>query len=349
MSGFDPKLHPHRRFNPLIRDWVLVSPHRTQRPWQGQVEAAAGDRLEPYDPQCYLCPGNARAGGVHNPKYEGTFVFDNDFAALKTDGPAGEIREKDLLLAVSERGRCRVVCFSPRHDLTLARMDVADILRVVESWSSEFQSLSSQPNIQSVQIFENRGAIMGCSNPHPHGQIWANETIPDELAKELISFGEYFEKHRSGLLEDYLKLELEKQERIVAANAEFVALVPFWATWPFEIMVISRRRVSCLTEFDDSEKKGLADILSQVTIRYDNLFKTSFPYTMGFHQVTPERGNAAAFHFHAHFYPPLLRSATVKKFMVGYEMLAMPQRDITPEAAASHLKQLPAVHYLASN
>ena len=248
MNSFDLKIHPHRRFNPLTREWVLVSPHRTQRPWQGQVEAAASERLEAYDPQCYLCPGNERAGGTHNPKYEGTFVFDNDFAALKPDGPPGEIREGDLLLAESERGRCRVVCFSPRHDLTLARMAVADIARVVETWTSEFTSLSSQPNIQSVQIFENRGAIMGCSNPHPHGQIWANETIPDELAKELASFEEYSQKHNAGLLEDYLKLELEKQERIVAANEHFVAVVPFWAVWPFETMVVSRRRVACLTE-----------------------------------------------------------------------------------------------------
>ena len=346
MSSFDLKIHPHRRFNPLTREWVLVSPHRTQRPWQGQVEAAASERLEAYDPQCYLCPGNERAGGTHNPKYEGTFVFDNDFAALKPDGPPGEIREGDLLLAESERGRCRVVCFSPRHDLTLARMAVADIARVVETWTSEFTSLSSQPNIQSVQIFENRGAIMGCSNPHPHGQIWANETIPDELAKELASFEEYSQKHNAGLLEDYLKLELEKQERIVAANEQFVAVVPFWAVWPFETMVISRRRVACLTELTSEEKAALAEILSQVTIRYDNLFKTSFPYTMGVHQVKPELGRKTGFHLHAHFYPPLLRSATVKKFMVGYEMLAMPQRDITPEAAASHLKELPAAHYL---
>ena len=345
MSSFDLKIHPHRRFNPLSREWVLVSPHRTQRPWQGQVETAASERLESYDPQCYLCPGNERAGGAHNPKYEATFVFDNDFAALKPDGPPGEVREGNLLLAVGERGRCRVVCFSPRHDLTLAQMAVAEIVRVVETWTSEFTSLSSQPNIQSVQIFENRGAIMGCSNPHPHGQIWANETIPDLLARELASFEEYSQKRKSGLLEDYLKLELQKEERIVTTNPHFVALVPFWAVWPFETMVISRRRVACLTDFSTEEKEALAGILSQVTTRYDNLFKTSFPYTMGIHQVTPDRGRVAGFHFHAHFYPPLLRSATVKKFMVGYEMLAMPQRDITPEAAASHLKELPAIHY----
>jgi len=345
MNHFDLKSHPHRRFNPLLREWVLVSPQRAERPWQGQVEAAADEEPAAHDPHCYLCPGNARAGGIRNPKYEGTFVFDNDFAALKSEGPPGELREKELLVAVSERGRCRVVCFSPRHDLTLARMDVADIERVVATWTSEFTSLSSQPNVQSVQIFENRGAIMGCSNPHPHGQIWANETVPDELAKEIASCEEYFQKHHSGLLEDYLQLELEKQERVVAANEQFAAVVPFWAIWPFELLVISRRRVSCMAEFDAAEKRGLAEILSQVTIRYDNLFHTPFPYTMGFHQMTSALGTAAGFHFHAHFYPPLLRSATVKKFMVGYEMLAMPQRDITPESAASTLKQLSKTHY----
>ncbi|HTQ96029.1 MAG TPA: UDP-glucose--hexose-1-phosphate uridylyltransferase [Candidatus Acidoferrum sp.] len=348
MSRFDLKSHPHRRFNPLSQQWVLVSPHRAERPWQGQVEGAPLDRLKPYDADCYLCPGNARAGGVRNPNYKGTFAFENDFAALKSDTPEGEFHEKELIVAVSERGYARVVCFSPRHDLTLARMEIADIERVVDTWTGEFHSHSSQPSIQSVQIFENRGAIMGCSNPHPHGQIWANETIPDELARESASFAEYSQKHKSGLLEDYLQLELEKQERVVAANSHFVALVPFWAIWPFEILVVSRRRISCLTEFEAAERRGLADILSQVTIRYDNLFKTPFPYTMGFHQVALAHADAAAFHFHSHFYPPLLRSATVKKFMVGYEMLAMPQRDIAPEATANRLKQLPAVHYLSA-
>jgi len=349
MSGFDLKIRPHRRFNPLIQEWVLVSPQRAERPWQGQVEAAPSDPLEPYDPQCYLCPGNTRAGGTRNPKYTGTFVFNNDFAALQPDTPAGEYREKDLLLARSEKGRCRVICFSPRHDLTLARMDLADVHRVVDAWAEEFSTLSSQPGIQSVQIFENRGAMMGCSNPHPHGQIWANETIPDQLARECASSSEYLQKHKSGLLEDYLAIELEKQERIVAANGDFVALVPFWAVWPFETLVVSRRRVACLSELQEAERVSLAEILQALTIRYDNLFLASFPYTMGFHQMTPAQAHSSGFHLHAHFLPPLLRSASVKKFMVGYEMLATPQRDIAPEEAANHLRNLPGKHYLPGN
>jgi UDPglucose--hexose-1-phosphate uridylyltransferase len=349
MSGFDLKFHPHRRFNRLTGEWVLVSPGRAERPWQGQVEAAPADRLEAYDSRCYLCPGNARAGGVHNPQYTGTFVFDNDFAALKPDTTAGEYREKELLLARSERGKCRVICFSPRHDFTLARMSVPEIHRIVDAWAEEFAALSGQPEIQSVQIFENRGAMMGCSNPHPHGQIWANETIPDQLARECESFRAYLQKHKSGLLEDYLDVELEKQQRLVAENDHFVVVVPFWAIWPFETLVVSRRRVACLSELQEAERVSLAEILQALTIRYDNLFRTSFPYTMGFHQMTPAQARSSGFHLHAHFLPPLLRSASVKKFMVGYEMLATPQRDITPEEAANQLKQLPGSHYLPGN
>jgi UDPglucose--hexose-1-phosphate uridylyltransferase len=336
----------HRRFNPLTREWVLVSPHRAERPWQGQLESLPPPALATYDPNCYLCPGNPRAAGLRNPAYTETFVFDNDFAALKPDTPAGEMQEQGLLVARSEAGRCRVVCFSPRHDLTLARMSVSELRHVVDAWVREFSALARDPRIQTVQIFENRGAVMGCSNPHPHGQIWANETLPNELAKELAAFRDYQQSHGTTLLSDYLKLELEKQERLVCANDHFVWLVPFWAMWPFETLLVSRRCVSALDELNDEERTALAEILRQATIRYDNLFRTSFPYTMGFHQRPTDGGDYPEFHLHAHFYPPLLRSATVKKFMVGYEMLAMPQRDITPETAAQWLRDLPARHYL---
>ncbi len=337
--------HPHRRLNPLTREWVLVSPHRTQRPWQGQVEDVSPEAPASYDPNCYLCPGNTRAAGVRNPVYTETFVFDNDFAALKPDTAAGDIEEKGLLVARSEAGRCRVVCFSPRHDLTMARMSVLGLRHLVDTWAREFSKLGSDPHIRSVQIFENRGALMGCSNPHPHGQIWANETLPNELAKELAAFGDYRQMHGTSLLHDYLEMELDRQERLVAANDHFVLLVPFWAIWPFETLLVSRRCVSTLDELNDDERTALAGILQQATIRYDNLFRASFPYTMGFHQRPTDGADHPEFHLHAHFYPPLLRSATVKKFMVGYEMLAMPQRDITAETAARWLRDVPDQHY----
>jgi UDPglucose--hexose-1-phosphate uridylyltransferase len=346
MNFSDLAAHPHRRLNPMTQEWVLVSPHRTQRPWQGQVEDIPPETQKAFDPECYLCPGNVRAGGAKNPAYTKTFVFDNDFAALKSDTPALEIQEKGLFVARGEGGRCRVVCFSPRHDLTMARMSVPDLRQLVDTWAQEFRELGSQPHIRSVQIFENRGTMMGCSNPHPHGQIWANETLPNELTKELAAFGEYHKVHDSTLLGDYLALELEKRERLVCANDHFVLLVPFWAVWPFETLLISRRRVSCLDELKDEERTALADILRQITVRYDNLFRTSFPYTMGFHQRPTDGQPYPEFHLHAHFYPPLLRSATVKKFMVGYEMLGTPQRDITAETAAQWLRDVPAEHYL---
>ncbi len=334
--------HPHRRFNPLTREWVLVSPHRTQRPWQGQIEREARPAAHAYDPKCYLCPGNSRVGGVRNPAYTSTFVFENDFAALKPDTPGFRHEEAGLLVAASEPGNCRVVCFSPRHDLTLARMETADIRRVVDAWVEEFVSLSAQPHIGYVQIFENRGEMMGCSNPHPHGQIWATRSLPNEIEKEDRSQGEYAGGHGGCLLCDYLALERKRGERMVAENEHFAALLPFWAIWPFEILLLSRRHRSAMDEFDEAERDGLAAILKEITTRYDNLFECSFPYSMGFHQ----RRRSEPWHFHAHFHPPLLRSATVRKFMVGYELLCQPQRDITPESAAARLRELPSRHYL---
>ena len=338
---------PHRRWNPLTRDWVLVSPHRTQRPWQGQVEKSAVAGAPQYDPGCYLCPGNQRAGGVRNPAYTATFVFNNDFAALQPDVPAGRVDDgnRKLLLAESEAGTCKVVCFSPRHDLTLALMSVGEIESVVDVWSEQFRELGSLPGINYVQVFENRGEIMGCSNPHPHGQIWASQTIPNEPRKELESQLAYYSEHRSCLLCDYLKLEQKASKRLVCENDCFVALVPFWAIWPFELLLISKTHARDFMSLDASSRAALADILKRVTTRYDNLFEISFPYSMGFHPAPTDNQPHPEWHFHAHFYPPLLRSATVRKFMVGYEMLASPQRDITPELAAERLREVGEVHY----
>jgi UDPglucose--hexose-1-phosphate uridylyltransferase len=343
---FNLTTNPHRRYNPLSREWVLVSPHRTQRPWQGQVERPPREERLRYDPNCYLCPGNPRAGGVTNPEYTRTFVFTNDFSALLPDTPEGEYREGELLYARSERGICRVVCFSPRHDLTIAEMEREDIRTVVETWIEQYLDLAAKPFIGHVQIFENRGEMMGASNPHPHGQIWATEHIPLNVERELLAQAEYYAANGHSLLSDYVAVEVREGTRIVCENEHFVALVPFWAVWPFETMVVSRRAVGALPDLTPEEQAGLADILKRVTTRYDNLFEVSFPYSMGFHQRPTDGQPHPEWHLHAHYYPPLLRSATVRKFMVGYEMLGEPQRDITPESAAERLRDLPETHYL---
>jgi UDPglucose--hexose-1-phosphate uridylyltransferase len=340
------KTAPHRRLNPLTGEWILVSPQRNQRPWQGQVEKVVRPNAVEYDPSCYLCPGNARAGGHRNPSYKSTFVFTNDFAALEPDTAAFGQNESGLLVAAGERGVCRVLCFSPRHDLTIARMDQAAIRTVVDLWAEQYSELGNEPWINYVQIFENRGEMMGCSNPHPHGQIWANATVPNEPAKEQRAQQDYQRDHHSCLLCEYLVMEMRLNERIVTQNDSFVALVPFWATWPYELLVLSKRHARDLAQLSSSERDDLASLLKRVTTRYDNLFRTSFPYSMGFHQ-SPTNGEAhSEWHLHAHFFPPLLRSSTVRKFMVGYEMLATPQRDLTPESAASQLKTLSDLHFL---
>ncbi len=336
---------PHRRFNPLKRKWVLVSPHRTDRPWQGKVEKAAPEQGAAYDPSCYLCPGNSRAGAARNPYYSATFVFENDYPALLPTTPEAALDEKGLIVAHSERGICRVVCFSPRHDLTIALMNPAEVRQVVDVWVEQYQSLSAQPWINHVQIFENRGAMMGASNPHPHCQIWANHSLPNEPADEVAALQEYRERCGTCLLCDYLNLELAHSERMICENPAFVALVPYWAVWPFEILLLSRRHFSAFDELSMEERNLLGDILKRITTRYDNLFEVAFPYSMGFHQRPTDQQAHPECHFHAHYYPPLLRSATIQKFMVGYEMLATPQRDITPETAAARLREVGELHY----
>jgi UDPglucose--hexose-1-phosphate uridylyltransferase len=336
--------HPHRRFNMLNGSWVLVSPHRTQRPWQGQVEKSAQAAQPHYDPACYLCPGNARAGGVRNPPYTSTFVFDNDFAALLPGTPAEGSNRAGLLIAEGEPGICRVACFSPRHDLTVSRMTAPDLELVVETWTAQFIELGRLPLIRYVQIFENRGETMGASNPHPHCQIWASSSIPTEAAAEQHAQAAYRASRGTCLLCDYLALERECGERLVCENDSFAALVPFWAVWPFETTIIGKRHLGGMDEFDANERQCLADLLKRITTRYDNLFGVPFPYTMGFHQRPTDGEPHPEWHFHAHFYPPLLRSATVRKFMVGFEMLGMPQRDITAESAAARLRAMAEVH-----
>jgi UDPglucose--hexose-1-phosphate uridylyltransferase len=333
---------PHRRYNALNGDWILVSPHRTQRPWLGKQESATSARRPAYDPACYLCPGNERAGGAKNPGYTSTYVFTNDFAALLPSG-GRSIAIGDLLRSQSVSGTCRVICFSPRHDLTLPEMPIEAIRKVVDVWAEQTEELARE--YRWIQVFENKGEIMGCSNPHPHGQIWAGDFIPNEPAKEDRQQVAHWRKHGSLLLIDYLKHEEQQNERIVIQNEHWVVLLPYWATWPYETLVLPRRQVLRLPDLEDSERASLAEILKRLLTRYDNLFEVPFPYSMGWHGAPSGLGDFTHWQLHAHFYPPLLRSATVKKFMVGYEMLAEAQRDLTAEQAAETLRKQSEIHF----
>ena len=337
MTQFNLKEHTHKRLNLLTGEWVLVSPHRTKRPWQGKVEATTSIERPEYDNDCYLCPGNSRADGSVNPDYTSPYVFENDFASLLQNTPEGETKVDDMLIAKSQKGICKVICFSPKHNLTLPSMEINDIAEVVKLWQKEFINLSKNTWIKYIQIFENKGDIMGCSNQHPHGQIWSLNDIPNEVLKETIQQQLYFALNNSSLLGDYLNVELRQNERLVCMNEHFVALVPFWAVWPFETIIISKKHVQNIAQFNEAECVALAEIINSLTIKYDKLFNISFPYSAGIHQMPVNDGPHEEWHWHMHFYPPLLRSATVKKFMVGYEMLASPQRDITPEWAAERL------------
>ncbi|MEM1002197.1 MAG: UDP-glucose--hexose-1-phosphate uridylyltransferase [Bacteroidota bacterium] len=329
----------HRRYNILTGEWILVSPHRTKRPWQGQQETLVKEKRLSYDPNCYLCPGNERANGDINPNYEHTFVFDNDFSAIQ-NGVSHEVMQKGLLRAETETGRCRVVCFSPDHSKSLANLSIESIEKIVEVWQEQFKDLASEKGINYIQIFENKGSVMGCSNPHPHGQIWAQRSIPNEVYKKDYNQKNYFQNNQKSLLGECLVQEVEEGERIIFQNDHMVVLVPFWAIWPYEVMIIPRKQQPSILEMSKQQRLCFAEAISVITRAYDQLFKVSFPYSSGIHQAPTNTKDNNHWHWHMSFYPPLLRSATVKKFMVGYEMFASPQRDHTPEYAASVLRDL---------
>lgn len=350
MSSFNTNEHPHRRYNPLLDEWILVSPHRTKRPWQGQKESNSTEPLPEYDPTCYLCPGNERSNGTKNPKYTDCYVFENDFSALLNEEvELNSLTSSPLFKLKPERGINKVVCFSPKHHLTLPEMEISDIEKVIQTWAAQYIELGNHDFINYVQIFENKGAVMGCSNPHPHGQIWAQSSLPTQVEKTQKNLQKYFEQHKVSLLKAYLDEELKSKERLVYENEHFAVVVPFWATWPYETMIISKRHFGTIIAMSKEETLAFADSIKMITVKYDNLFETSFPYSSGIHQAPTDRLAHPEWHFHMHFYPPLLRSATVKKFMVGYEMLGEAQRDISPEKSAAILRDLPILHYKLKN
>jgi UDPglucose--hexose-1-phosphate uridylyltransferase len=335
MTAFDPHDHPHRRRNLLTGRWVLVSPHRGRRPWQGQTGDPAPRNTAAYDPECYLCPGNTRSGGETNPDYRATLVFPNDFPALMPDTPAPDGTD-DVFAIEAARGTSRVICYSPDHALTLADLDQAAVRALVDTWAAQSAELGAVWH--SVQVFENKGAMMGCSSPHPHGQIWASDFLPSELVDEDREQAAWFHARGAAMLDTVARRELAEATRIVAVDPHWLAIVPFWAAWPFEVLLIARDPVARLQDLSDPARDALARMLRVITARYDALFDCPMPCSMGWHQA-PGTDDAPHWRLHAHFYPPLLRSATVRKFMVGFEMLAEPQRDLTPETAAARLRE----------